>query len=91
LQKSSPRISIKTYATENSTVIAVEDNGIGINTDFQEQIFDMFFVTNSNKGTGLGLYIVKEAVVNIGATIEVNSEIGIGSTFTVTIPHQNET
>ena len=90
-QKPEPYIKIRTFAVAGNNVITIQDNGIGINRDFQDRIFDMFFVTNSNKGTGLGLYIVKEAVENIGAAIEVQSEIGTGTIFTVTIPLRNET
>jgi signal transduction histidine kinase len=46
----------------------------------------MFFVTNNNKGSGLGLYIVKEAIDNLNGNIMVDSEFNIGSKFTVTIP-----
>ena len=47
----------------------------------------MFFVTNNNKkGSGLGLYLVKEAVENLNGSITVDSKMNIGSTFIVTIP-----
>lgn len=79
-------ISIKTYNTENFHKIEVTDNGIGIKEEFQSRIFEMFFVTNNNKGSGLGLYIVKEAIDNLNGNIMVYSESNIGSKFTVTIP-----
>ena len=88
--KEKPFISIKTYPTDNGYIIEIDDNGIGINENFVDRIFDMFFVTNKNKGTGLGLYIVKEAVENIGGAIRVESEINSGSKFIVSIPHRNE-
>ncbi len=79
-------ISIKTYNLNEFHKIEISDNGIGIKEEFQNRIFEMFFVTNNNKGSGLGLYIVKEAIDNLHGNINVNSEINIGSKFTVTIP-----
>lgn len=79
-------ISIKTYNDKEFHKIEITDNGIGIKEEFQCRIFEMFFVTNNNKGSGLGLYIVKEAIDNLHGSIMVNSEFNIGSKFTVTIP-----
>ncbi|WP_300564525.1 HAMP domain-containing sensor histidine kinase [Flavobacterium sp.] len=79
-------ISIKTFNHDEFHKIEVTDNGIGIKEEFQNRIFEMFFVTNNNKGSGLGLYIVKEAIDNLHGSIAVKSEINIGSKFTVTIP-----
>ena len=90
LNKEKPFISIKTYDSNESCVIEIEDNGIGISEEFQSRIFEMFFVTDNNKGTGLGLYIVKEAVENMNGNITVASKNTIGTKFTVTIPHHNE-
>ncbi len=84
--KAETNISIKTYNHDEFHKIEIEDNGIGIKKEFQNQIFDMFFVTNNNKGSGLGLYIVKEAIEILKGSIIVNSESNIGSKFTVTIP-----
>ncbi|HEY1194474.1 HAMP domain-containing sensor histidine kinase [Flavobacterium sp.] len=80
-------ITIKTYFSEGLNKIEVEDNGIGIHDEHKENIFDMYFGTNKNKGSGLGLYIVKEAVENIKGDISVFSESSIGSKFIVTIPN----
>lgn len=79
-------ISIKTSFDENAHKIEVTDNGIGIKEEYKESIFEMYFGTNKNKGSGLGLYIVKEAVENIRGNISVSSQSTIGSKFTVTIP-----
>lgn len=80
-------ISIKTYTIGEFYKIEIEDNGLGINPEYHVKIFEMFFVTNNNnKGSGLGLYLVKEAVENLNGYITVDSAINIGSTFIVTIP-----
>lgn len=89
-EKEKPIISIKTYKKDDSFIIEVEDNGIGISKQYLGRIFEMFFVTNKNKGTGLGLYIVKEAIDNMSGTIAVESKIHAGSKFIVVIPFQNE-
>jgi PAS domain S-box-containing protein len=64
--------------------ISVKDNGIGIAPEYQEKIFNMFFrATTHSHGSGLGLYIVKEAVDKLGGSIRVESSTGKGTTFTV--------
>lgn len=84
-------ISIKTYISDGLNQIEISDNGIGIKDEFKEHIFEMYFGTNKNKGSGLGLYIVKEAVENIRGNIYVSSENNVGSKFIVTIPNSNAT
>lgn len=80
-------INIKTFNADGAYKIEVADNGIGINEEYKDSIFEMYFGTNKNKGSGLGLYIVKEAVENIKGNITVVSEKTIGSKFIVTIPN----
>lgn len=80
-------VSIKTYFIDGFHKIEVADNGIGINDEYKDNIFEMYFGTNKNKGSGLGLYIVKEAVENIKGNITVSSQSNIGSKFIVTIPY----
>jgi signal transduction histidine kinase len=80
-------ISIKTYNQDDLTKIEIADNGVGIKNEYKDHIFEMYFGTNKNKGSGLGLYIVKEAVENIKGNITMVSENNIGSTFTLTIPN----
>jgi signal transduction histidine kinase len=67
--------------------LRVEDNGQGIATEYHSKIFDMFYRANEqSKGSGLGLYIVKEALMKLSGTIELESVPGIGSTFTIKLP-----
>ncbi|MEO6302725.1 MAG: HAMP domain-containing sensor histidine kinase [Bacteroidia bacterium] len=67
--------------------IEVEDNGVGMENEVQEQIFEMYFRGNQgSKGSGLGLYIVQNGVRKLGGTIEVESEITKGSKFTILLP-----
>lgn len=67
--------------------IEVEDNGLGISPDEKEKIFGAFYQARDNKpGTGIGLNIVKNLVEAHHGMVEVESEVGKGSTFIVTLP-----
>lgn len=79
-----PEIFIKTSQENNFIIIAVKDNGIGIDTTKTESIFSKYFrVENNIEGSGIGLYLVKEIVNNSGGKIEVESQLGVGSEFKV--------
>ncbi len=70
--------------------ISVKDNGIGIEEDLQDKIFDKFFrVKDDPQGTGLGLFIVKSTLDNLGGTVEVQSTIGEGTKFVIRLPNVN--
>jgi len=72
----------------NGIVIVVADNGPGINPDYLEDIFKMFFRASSRtSGSGLGLYIVQETVSKLGGKISVASKQSEGTTFTITLPN----
>ena len=72
-------------------VVTVADNGIGMSQEFQQHIFEPFerertSTVSKVEGSGIGMGIVKKLVGLMGGTVEVESKIGVGSTFTVTIP-----
>jgi signal transduction histidine kinase len=78
-------------AIGNVVEIAVKDNGIGISPENFKKLFCIdcnmiSYGTEGEQGTGLGLILCKEFVEKNSGTIRVESEEGIGSTFTVTIP-----
>jgi signal transduction histidine kinase len=80
---------IRLCAEEKGKVfyLKVEDNGQGIASEYHSKIFDMFYRANEqSKGSGLGLYIVKEALMKLSGSIDLESSPGIGSTFTVKLP-----
>jgi len=90
-----PEIIVKTENIENSIQISVKDNGIGISKENQKKIFDKFYrVPTGNvhnvKGFGLGLSYVLAVVEKHGGKVEVQSELGNGSTFIITIPFENK-
>ncbi len=75
-------------ATEHNASITVEDNGIGIDPQYLPRIFDMFFrATEKSDGSGLGLYIVKQTIEKLGGNISVNSQLGEGTSFYITLPN----
>jgi len=84
------RIEIATWREGRDTVaIEVSDNGTGITPVTMPKIFDPFFTTKEvGKGTGLGLSIAYKIVTQHGGRIDVRSEVGVGSIFTVVLPLQ---
>lgn len=73
------------------TVVTVADDGIGMSQEFQKHIFEPFerertSTVSKVEGSGIGMGIVKKLVGLMGGTVEVESKIGVGSTFTVTVP-----
>jgi signal transduction histidine kinase len=80
-------VRVKSYSTETGVVIEVEDNGLGIRQKDQDRIFDKFYMSGDNKqSSGIGLYLVKDAVTQLNGKIEVRSEPGVSSKFMVSIP-----
>lgn len=85
--KPSPFIHIGCEVNETTLSVRIQDNGSGIHEDALPRIFEMFYRGNgSSQGSGLGLYIVKEALDKIGGHIEVTSAYGEGTTFVIRLP-----
>jgi signal transduction histidine kinase len=80
-------IKIKASINHGELSIEVSDNGQGIDPDVLPKIFNMFFRgTNQSKGSGLGLYIVRETIENLEGSISVDSTLNSGTSFTILIP-----
>jgi len=74
---------------EDQGTLRVKDNGIGVLEEHVHQIFNMFFKTKESKeGSGLGLFVVKEALDKMNGTISLASERDKGTVFTITLPNQ---
>ncbi len=85
--KPTPFITIRAGENPQQFWLSVEDNGMGINSEYIPHIFDMFYrATTIGEGSGLGLYIVQETVQKLGGAISVQSEEGKGTTFTLALP-----
>jgi len=68
--------------------ITIEDNGIGIRPEHQNKIFNMFYrATDRSQGSGLGMYIVKQAVEKLRGNIKVSSEFGKGTSISIILPN----
>ena len=84
-------INIALSVPESSGVqIAIMDNGCGISPENMKRIFEPFYSTKSKQGTGLGLSITYGLVKKLGGLIQVDSTVGQGTTFTVTLPLNQE-
>ena len=84
-------LRLSTSSTKGTHTISVTDNGSGMDEATQKKIFDPFFTTKDpGKGTGLGLHVVRKIVEKHGAELNLKSELGKGTTFTVIFPHKKE-
>ncbi len=82
-----PSITIHAYAANSEQLIEVSDNGEGIRDEYKDKLFNMFYRgTASSSGSGLGLYIAKEAIGRLGGRITMASTWGQGSSFTIHLP-----
>ncbi len=81
------KVSIVTHLDGDRIIISVEDNGVGIEDEVQDKIFDLFHTTKpAGKGTGLGLSIVHDILVRLGGNIKVTSVNGKWTRFLVQLP-----
>jgi two-component system, NtrC family, sensor kinase len=72
-----------------NAVVSVTDSGCGIPEEIRGKIFDVFFTTKpAGVGSGLGLDIVKKIIDKHHGKIELQSEVGVGTTFTVVLPYR---
>jgi signal transduction histidine kinase len=86
--KEKPMLRISAEIQKEKVSIFFEDNGIGIEDRYLLKVFDMFFrATEKNKGAGLGLYIVKEAIDKLKGEIRIESTMGKGTTFIIELPN----
>jgi PAS domain S-box-containing protein len=87
-EKPNAEISIKVQTNPDRSIITFSDNGIGISMADQNKIFDMFYRASvQSDGSGLGLYIVKNAIEKIGGLLKVTSQLGKGTTFELKLPN----
>ncbi len=88
LQKAEPSVQVSVRLAGGTCEIVVADNGVGIPKIHQGRIFELFFrATNQSFGSGLGLYITRNAIDKMGGKVVLDSEEGKGTTFTVTLPN----
>ena len=81
------QIHIRLSASLEEAIIVVKDTGCGISKENAARIFEPFFTTKDpGKGTGMGLYVSWGIITNLGGLISVESKIGKGTMFTITLP-----
>ncbi|RZK62540.1 MAG: PAS domain S-box protein, partial [Hymenobacter sp.] len=84
-----PQVQLRCYGAEGTTVLEVQDNGVGLSEQQQGKLFGLFQRLHAHvPGSGVGLYMVKRIVENAGGTVTVESQLGVGSTFRVALPHR---
>ncbi len=79
-------LQIKTYTDKEDVVILFQDNGCGIPPENINRVFDAFFSTKADQGTGLGLFVSHGIIQNHHGALDVTSEMNVGTTFTIRIP-----
>ena len=85
-------LTLETAVIDGATQVRVSDTGCGIPPELLGQIFEPFFTTKPpGKGTGLGLYNIKNVIHHMHGTIGVESRVAQGSTFTITFPRETDT
>ncbi len=80
-------LTVRTEVGSTVVLVEIQDTGVGIPDDIRPHLFEPFFTSKSN-GTGLGLSISAHIVTQHGGQIEVDSEVGSGTTFRVVLPRQ---
>jgi PAS domain S-box-containing protein len=89
LYNKKPEIHIKVHVDHLRADISFADNGIGISEENLARIFEMFYrATEQSDGSGIGLYIVKNAVDKLGGQINVSSKLGQGTRFNILLPNR---
>jgi two-component system NtrC family sensor kinase len=80
-------ITVRTETQENSVLIHIQDTGVGIPEEIRNKIFEAFFTTKQRvKGVGLGLSVCYGIIKDHGGEMKVQSQVGKGSTFTISLP-----
>ena len=85
-----PEIVINSVLTEDMIQIKVSDNGLGIDLNkFGDSVFGLYKTFHQNKNSeGVGLYLIKNQIETFGGKITIDSEVNLGTTFTITIPNK---
>jgi two-component system, sensor histidine kinase len=87
LSDQEPFVKFSTHRKDDFIVIDIADNGEGIKEEYKKKLFTMFYRgTATSSGSGLGLYIAKEAIQKMGGTITLDSTWGEGAVFRITLP-----
>ncbi|MFW5637497.1 MAG: sensor histidine kinase, partial [Thermodesulfobacteriota bacterium] len=86
LSKAEHTIRFRVRRSAEGLVFEIEDDGTGMDARTREKIFTLFFSSKSTQGTGIGLFVTQNIIRQHGGNIQVTSELGRGTRFSVTIP-----
>ncbi len=90
-EEKNPFVNIEVVVSKKEAKIIIEDNGIGIEKESMPKIFNMFYrATTQSEGSGIGLYIVKNAIEKLGGTVSLATNKDSGTTFTIILPNQGK-
>jgi PAS domain S-box-containing protein len=91
LEKNDPQVSIKIIVTSQVAIIEIKDNGIGIEKFHLHRIFEMFYrASEQSEGSGIGLYILDQAVKKLNGTVTIKSKYRKGTTIMITLPNNGD-
>jgi signal transduction histidine kinase len=79
-------VSLRAELVDDRVLLAIHDTGMGIPAEDHERIFDMYFTTKGDRGSGMGLALAREVVSLHGGEVRLDSKPGEGSTFTLVLP-----
>lgn len=79
-------LTVNTFDSFETLVIEIIDTGTGISAEIIDKIFEPYFTTKGEKGTGLGMKIVKDSVDSHGGKIDIESEVGVGTKIVIEVP-----
>ena len=83
------QVRLKTTQEEGNIIkFEVSDNGAGMDKEVLKKLFTSFFSTKGHRGTGLGLMVTRKLIEEHDGTIEVNSQLGKGTVFTIRLPYR---
>lgn len=82
-----PVVHVRAHCVGEQVELTIQDNGLGLDADQQSKLFRLFKRLHTHvEGSGVGLYTIRQIIENSGGTIAVQSELGVGTTFTVSLP-----
>jgi two-component system NtrC family sensor kinase len=84
-------VTLKTYNHDEFICFEVADNGCGMDDEIKKQLFDPMFSSKGGKGTGLGLLVTSKLIEEHNGRIEVETQLGQGSVFTIKLPYEQKT
>lgn len=84
------RLAFRTRKEQGDVFVSISDSGVGMPRDVQKRLFEPFFTTKGTEGSGLGMSVTRNIITNHGGKIDVNSEVGKGTTIMLRLPLTQE-